>query len=135
MCITSDGAIISSTVSCAPNKMVQYKVGQDAQKSKMTKVRNQTETNHSEACFVYSAAIRLYLCHTLFSWLKNTFLNRCNVTYLYAWGCNRSNYIRSRLKIDSVVFLYTPVSPSVSQMEGIYATGGILFLTMYLWWS
>ena len=40
-----------------------------------------------------------------------------------------------RKKNGSVVCLYIPMSPSVPEMEGIYATGGILFLTMYLWWS
>ena len=30
---------------------------------------------------------------------------------------------------------YTPVSPSVPEMEGIYAAGGVFFLRMYLWWS
>ena len=32
------------------------------------------------------------------------------------------------IKTGSDVCLYTPVSPSVAEMEGIYATGGILFL-------
>ena len=36
------------------------------------------------------------------------------------------DYVRSRMKIGSVVYLYTPVSPSVPEMEGIYATGGFL---------
>ena len=27
------------------------------------------------------------------------------------------------------------MSPSVPEMEGIYATGGTLFLRIYLWWS
>ena len=35
--------------------------------------------------------------------------------------------VRSRMKIGSVVCLYTPVSPSVPEMEGTYSTGGLLF--------
>ena len=35
--------------------------------------------------------------------------------------------VRSGINIDSVVCLYTPVLLSVPEMEGIYATGGILF--------
>ena len=38
-------------------------------------------------------------------------------------------------KIHSVLCLCTPVSPSVSEMQGIHATGGQPFLRMYLWWS
>ena len=38
-----------------------------------------------------------------------------------------TDYVRSRIQIGSVVCLYTPVSPSVPEMDGIYATGGILF--------
>ena len=40
--------------------------------------------------------------------------------------------------MGSVVCLYTPVSQSVPEMEGIYATGGIFCLLlsrMYFWWS
>ena len=37
------------------------------------------------------------------------------------------DYVRSWIKIGSVVCLYTPVSPSVFDMEGVHATGGILF--------
>ena len=52
---------------------------------------------------------------------------------LYVEPVSRSNdYIRSRIKIGSVACLYTPVSPSVPEMEGIYVTGGILFFRMYL---
>ena len=35
--------------------------------------------------------------------------------------------MRSQIKIGCVVCLYTAVSLSVPEMEGIYATGGILF--------
>ena len=34
------------------------------------------------------------------------------------------DYVWSRIKIGSVICLYTPVSLSVPEMEGIYATGG-----------
>ena len=39
---------------------------------------------------------------------------------------SRSNdYVRSGIRIGSVLLvLYTPVSPSVPEMEGIYAAGG-----------
>ena len=47
---------------------------------------------------------------------------------LYVEPVSRSkDYVRSRIKIGSVVCLHTPVLPSVPEMEGIYATGGILF--------
>ena len=47
---------------------------------------------------------------------------------LYVEPVSRSkDNVRSRIKFGSVVCLYTPVSPSVPEMEGIYATGGILF--------
>ena len=47
---------------------------------------------------------------------------------LYVEPVSRSkDYVRSRIKIGSVVYLYTPVSPSVPEIEGMYATGGILF--------
>ena len=36
------------------------------------------------------------------------------------------DYVQSRIKIGSVVRLYTPVSPNMLKMEGAYATGGIL---------
>ena len=52
--------------------------------------------------------------------------------YVHAYLCvppvSRSKYfVRSWIKIGSVVCLYIPVSLSVPEMEGIYATGGILF--------
>ena len=37
------------------------------------------------------------------------------------------DYVRSLIKMGSVVCLHTPVSPSVPEMESIYATGVILF--------
>ena len=37
------------------------------------------------------------------------------------------DYVRSRIKIGSVVCLYTPVLPSVPEMDGVYATEGTLF--------
>ena len=47
---------------------------------------------------------------------------------LYVEPVSRSkDYARSRIKFGSVVCLYTPVSPSVPKMEGVYATGGILY--------
>ena len=52
----------------------------------------------------------------------------CVRVCLYAEPVLRSkDYVRSRIKIGSVVRLYTPVSPSVPPLGGIYATGGILF--------
>ena len=44
------------------------------------------------------------------------------------------DYVRSRIKVGSFVYLFTPVSPVVLEREGIYATGGILqlfFLSLY----
>ena len=56
----------------------------------------------------------------------------CVCVCLYVEPVSRSkDCVRSRMKIGSVVCLYTPVSPSVPKMEGINATGGILFLRMY----
>ena len=48
---------------------------------------------------------------------------------LYVEPVSRSkDYVRSLINIGSVVLcLYTPVSPSVPEMEGIYASGGIFF--------
>ena len=37
------------------------------------------------------------------------------------------DYVRSRIKIGSVVCLYTALSVRVPEMEGLFATGGILF--------
>ena len=55
-------------------------------------------------------------------------MQMCVCVCLYVEPVSRSkDYVRSRLKIGSVVCLYTPVSPSVPEMEGIYVTGGILF--------
>ena len=46
------------------------------------------------------------------------------------------DYVWSRIKTGSVVCLYTPLSPDMPEMEGVYVPlGGILFLRMYLWWS
>ena len=41
----------------------------------------------------------------------------------------------NKKKKDFVLCLYTPVSRSVPEMQGIHATGGHPFLRMYLWWS
>ena len=38
-----------------------------------------------------------------------------------------------RIKIDSVVWPYTPASPSVPEMEGIYATRGHPFKSESVW--
>ena len=52
----------------------------------------------------------------------------CVCVCLYFEPVSRTkNYVRSRIKIGSVVCLYILVSPSVPEMEGMYATGGILF--------
>ena len=47
--------------------------------------------------------------------------------FFFLLGCSFPS--SSLLKGTSLVWLclYTPVSPSVPEMEGIYATGGILF--------
>ena len=36
-------------------------------------------------------------------------------------------FVRSQIKLGSVVCLYTPVLPSVNEMEGVYATGASFF--------
>ena len=36
-------------------------------------------------------------------------------------------FVRSQIKLGSVVCLYTPVLPSVHEMEGVYATGASFF--------
>ena len=56
------------------------------------------------------------------------FFFNCLCVCLYVEPVARSkDYVRSRLKIRSVVCLYTPVSPSVPEMEGNIPLGGILF--------
>ena len=51
----------------------------------------------------------------------------CVCVCLYVEPFSRyEDYVRSRIKIGFVVCLYTPLSPSVPEMEGVYATGGIL---------
>ena len=51
----------------------------------------------------------------------------CECVCLYVEPISKSkDYVRSQIKIGSVVCLYTPESPSVLEMEGILATGGIL---------
>ena len=51
---------------------------------------------------------------------------------LYVEPVSRSkDCVRSRIKVGSVVCLYTHVSPIVPEMEGIYATGGILFFFFF----
>ena len=65
----------------------------------------------------------------------------CVCMYLYVEPVPRpEDYVRSLIKIGSVVCLYTPVSPSVPEMEGIYATRGFfssfffcLFLREPVW--
>ena len=42
-------------------------------------------------------------------------------------SARQRDYVRSQIKIGSVVCLSTPVSPSMPEIEGIYATGDILF--------
>ena len=61
----------------------------------------------------------------------------CVCVSLYVEPVLRSkDYVRSQIKVSSVICLYKPVSPSVPEMEGVYVPlGGILFLRMYLWWS
>ena len=60
--------------------------------------------------------------------------------FLYVEPVSRSkDYVRPRIKIGLVVCLYTPVSPSVLELEGrLYNTRSILFflfLRMNLWGS
>ena len=60
----------------------------------------------------------------------------CVCVCLYVEPVSRfKDYAQSQIKNGSVVCLYTPVLPSVLEMEATYATGGILFLRMYLRWS
>ena len=48
---------------------------------------------------------------------------KCVYVCLYVEPVSRSkDYVRSRIHIGSVVCLYTPVSPSATEMEDIYAT-------------
>ena len=59
-------------------------------------------------------------------------MEMCVRVYLYVEPVSRSKgYVRSRLKIGSVVCLYTPVSPSVPEILSIYATGAF-FLYIYI---
>ena len=52
----------------------------------------------------------------------------CVCVCSYVEPVSRSkDYVRSLIKIGFVVCLYIPVSPSVAEMEGIYAAGGVLF--------
>ena len=56
----------------------------------------------------------------------------CVCVCLYVEPVSRSkDYVRSPMKNGSVVCLYTAVSPNVPEMEGIYATGGILFSFLF----
>ena len=56
----------------------------------------------------------------------------CVCVCLFVEPVSRSkDYIRSRMKIGSVVCLYTPLSPSVPEMEGIYMTLGALFFVLF----
>ena len=53
----------------------------------------------------------------------------CVCVSLYVEPVLRSkDYVRSQIKVSSVICLYKPVSPSVPEMEGIYATGEHPFL-------
>ena len=50
--------------------------------------------------------------------------------YVYVYMCGQFRDLRTVsgvIKIGSDVCLYTPVSPSVPEMEGIYDTADILF--------
>ena len=52
----------------------------------------------------------------------------CVCVCLYAEPVSRSkDHVRSRMKMGSVVCLYTPVSPSVPEMEGVYMPLGASF--------
>ena len=54
----------------------------------------------------------------------------CVCVCLYVEPVSRSkdkDYVRSQIKIGSVVCLSTPVLLSMPEMEGIYAAGDILF--------
>ena len=56
----------------------------------------------------------------------------CVCMCLYVEPVSRSkDYVRFRIKVGSVVCLCAPVSPNVPEMEGIYATGGILFFSFF----
>ena len=64
-------------------------------------------------------------------------VNVCMCVFICSTSFEIKDYVQSQIKIGSVVCLYTPVSPSVPQMEGIHATGGFFcfVLRMYLWCS
>ena len=52
----------------------------------------------------------------------------CIYVCFYVEPISRSkDYVQSLIKIGSVICLYAPVLQSVPEMEGIYATGGILY--------
>ena len=62
----------------------------------------------------------------------------CKCVCLYVESVLRSedydqSLIKKKLKIGSFVCLHTPVSLKVPEMEGIYATGDILFLNELMW--
>ena len=58
----------------------------------------------------------------------------CVCVCSYVEPVSRSkDYVRSLIKIGFVVCLYTPASPSVLEMEGTYATGGILLSCEPMW--
>ena len=62
--------------------------------------------------------------------LQFTLRSTCKCAYVCVYMLSQfrdhKDYVRSRIKIDSVVCLYTPVSPSMPEVDGIYASGGIL---------
>ena len=68
--------------------------------------------------------------------LQFTLRSTCKCAYVCVYMLSQfrdhKDYVRSRIKIDSVVCLYTPLSPSVPEMEGTYATGGILLFFSFL---
>ena len=51
----------------------------------------------------------------------------CVCLYVKPISKKSKDYVRSRIKIGYVLRLYTPVLPSVLEMEGIYVTGASFF--------
>ena len=78
---------------------------------------------------LYCCCIFLWLVwrqriHSQNLWLCSVFL------FLFLpvpWYPRSNDFVWSWIKMGSVWCLYTPVSPSVPEMEGVYATGGASF--------
>ena len=75
-------------------------------------------------CFIFYCTFNL-LCATEISFFF--FNTEWGLGRAYVKPVSRSkDYVQPRMKSGSVMCLYTPVSLNVPEMEGLYATGGIL---------